>query len=115
MADQTTVSKPLLEQIKDLLRTTTVLNEAEKKYWNDLLPTMNESQLNQLKSILETEQKNMQAIDQKYDKKLENVAQKYLSRWDSEKTRAARSARQQEEQKHREGEHAQAEQLLGQW
>lgn len=106
---------PQTEEILQLINSTTVLNDAEKKYWLDLLPKMNEAQLIQLKGILVTEQKNMQAIDQKYDKKLEDVAQKYLNRWDSEKTKAARLARDQEEQKHREEEHSKAEELLGRW
>jgi len=119
MPDQTITPAPLLnplaEQIQSLINGTTVLNEAERKYWTDLLPTMNDEQLNQLKNILETEQMKMQEIDRKYDKKLEDVAQKYLNRWDSEKSRAAREARQQEEQQHREEEHAKAEELLGSW
>lgn len=106
---------PAAEQIRQLIASTTALNEVEKKYWLDLLPTMNEGQLTQLKAILESEQKNREVIDQKYGKKLEDVAQKYLNRWDSEKTRAARTAREQEEQKHREEEHSQAEKLLGRW
>ena len=117
MADQTSTPtlSPAAEQIRQLIAATTSLNEVEKKYWLDLLPTMNEGQLTQLRSILKSEQKNMQAIDQKYGKKLEDVAQKYLNRWDSEKTRAARTAREQEEQKHREEEQSKAEELLGKW
>lgn len=103
------------EQIRLMINETTVLNEAEKKYWLDLLPTMNEGQLAQLKNILETEQKNMREIDKKYDKKLEGVAQKYLSRWDSEKVKAAKLSREQEENKHAETEHAKAAQLLSNW
>ena len=119
MTDQTTIpaptQNPLAEQIKGLINSTTVLNEAEKKYWLDLLPTMNEEQLNQLKGILESEQKKMQDIDKKYDQQMEDVAQKYLNRWDAEKTKAARATRHQEEQKHREEAHSKADELLGSW
>jgi hypothetical protein len=113
MTDQTVT--PQTEEIRQLINSTTVLNDAEKKYWLDLLPKMDEAQMNQLKGILVTEQKNMQAIDQKYDKKLEDVSQKYLNRWDSEKNKAARIARDQEELKHREEEQTKAEELLGRW
>ncbi|MGE3278820.1 MAG: hypothetical protein AB7J40_03420 [Candidatus Altimarinota bacterium] len=115
MSDQTpppVTQATLSEDIRRLIEGSTVLTEAEKKYWTDLLPTMKEDQLQQLQTILITEQQKMQDIDQKYDKKLEDVAQKYLNRWDSEKSRAARTARQQEEQQHREEEHSRAEDLL---
>lgn len=104
-----------LESMKQLITAATALNAAEKEYWLNLLPTMNAGQLEQLKNILVTEQKNMNDIDHKYDKKLENVAQKYLSRWDTEKVRGERMKRAQEEQSHQTEAHEDAEELLKKW
>lgn len=106
---------PVADDIRRLLGSTTVLNQAERQYWLDLLPTMNEAQLQQLKGILEKEQQKIVQIDQKYDQQLGAVAQKYLSRWDAEKTRAARVERQQQERQHAEKSAQQAEELLQQW
>lgn len=104
-----------LDYLKQLIQHTTTLNEAEKKYWLDLLPIMNTSQRDQLKSILENEQKQLNNLDTKYDRKLEQVAQKYLSRWDSEKAKAARVKRKAAEKTHEEEAEKKAEQLLGKW
>lgn len=111
----TTLSPEELEALKKLIAETPALNEAEKAYWLDLLPSMNRSQIDQLKNILETEKKNLEDIDKKYDKKLEAVAQKYLSRWDSEKAKSARLKRRKEEKTHEEEAGKKAEELLKQW
>lgn len=116
MADQALATAlPIADDIRRLLDATTVLNQAEKQYWLDLLPTMNEVQLQQLKGILEKEQQKMTQIDQKYDQQLGAVAQKYLSRWDEEKARATRLDRQQKEREYAEKSAQQAEELLQQW
>jgi wobble nucleotide-excising tRNase len=104
-----------LENIKQLIAVATALNPAEKQYWLDLLPTMNPAQLAQLKGILVTEQKTINDIDRKYDQKLEGVAQKYLSRWDTEKVREVRLKRAKEEEAHQTESHGEAEALLKNW
>ncbi len=86
-----------LQPLRDLILATDVLNAAEKQYWMDLLPTMNDAQKTQLETILKNQQKNMEEINKKYDDKLEKVAQKYLSSWDSEKSKTARLKRRKEE------------------
>lgn len=104
-----------LEELRDMIKSSTALNEAEKSYWLDLLPNMSDGQRQQLRNILQTEQKNLQKIDEKYDKKLEQVSQKYLQRWDSEKTKTARIKRVEEEQSHKQAEEVEAEALLKNW
>lgn len=101
-----------LEEIRELIKSTNALNRAEKKYWLDLLPSMSDKQLQQLRNILETEQKNLEEIDKKYDKKLEGVAKKYLKRWDSEKAIAARVKRKKTEKAHKQAAESKAEGLL---
>jgi len=106
---------PDLESMKQLINAATALNPAEKQYWLDLLPNMNEAQIQQLKGILESEQKNLDAIDHKYDQKLENVAEKYLSKWDSEKGKVERLKKLEEEKKVQTESEATAEALLKSW
>ena len=101
--------------LKQLIQSSQVLNEGEKHYWIDLLPTMNKSQQEQLKSILASEQEKMEKIDEKYDKKLQEVSEKYISRWDAEKITAARQLRQAEEESHQSVSEEQAEELLQNW
>ena len=120
MADDATVtadqaSTDELAQVKQLVETTTALRDEERQYWLDLLPSMNQEQLAQLKDILHTEQKNLDDIDQKYDQQLEAVGEKYLKRWDGEKARADRMKRQEEEKGHIEESQEEAEKLLEGW
>ena len=103
------------EELKKLIESTDVLSEPERKYWLDLLPTMSPAQMQQLRSILESEKKNLDEIDRKYDDQLEKIAQKYLSKWDSEKSKSTRLKRQKEEKKEEESSSAKAEELLKQY
>lgn len=121
MADQTpssdasAVSAVELAQLKKLVEKTSALRDDERQYWLQLLPSMNTEQVNQLKGILETEQQNMQAIDQKYDQQLSQVGDKYLKRWDGEKARSQRIERREEEKSHLEEAEKKAEELLENW
>lgn len=119
MADQATAPAPPVgdqtQEIKLLIEQTSTLNDAEKQYWLNLLPTMNEGQLNQLRGILQTEQKNLEEIDQKYDQKLEDVASKYLNQWDDKKAQEERSQRQEQEKALRTEDVERAENLLEGW
>lgn len=115
VTDQNAPAFAAQDELKQLISTSNALNEAEKKYWLDLLPTMNEGQLEQLKGILVTEQKNLEEIDRKYDHKLEEVAQKTLNRWDSEKAQVARLQRTQVEAGEQQKAEQDAEALLKQW
>ena len=113
MADTaTTDSANSTEEIKALIDATDTLNESEKEYWLNLLPTMNEGQIEQLRGILETEQENMEEINKKYDQKLEEVSGKYLKRWDHEKAQEARLKMKAEEASLKASDERKAEELL---
>ncbi len=109
MADQS------LAALRQLILATDVLNAAEKQYWMDLLPTMNDAQKAQLETILTTQQKNMEEINKKYDDKLEKVAEKYLNTWDSEKAKNARLKRRKEEKVDERESSVKAEEALKDW
>ena len=115
MADATAPVSDETAAMLDLIQQTDTLNPAEKEYWINLVPQMDAAQLDQLKGILQTEQKHLEEIDQKYDGKLEAVSQKYLNQWDAQKTREERFKRQQEEEASQESAHEEAEKLLEQW
>ncbi|MDZ4217361.1 MAG: hypothetical protein U1C97_03550 [Candidatus Gracilibacteria bacterium] len=115
VTDQNAPAFAAQDELKQLISTSNALNEAEKKYWLDLLATMNEGLLEQLKGILVSEQKNLEEIDRKYDHKLEEVAQKTLNRWDSEKAQVARLQRTQVEAGEQQKAEQDAEALLKQW
>ena len=107
-----TDEKALLQK---LIMTTNALREDERQYWLDLVPNMSSDQMAQLRDILQTEQENVEEIDQKYDQKLRGVGEKYLNRWDSEKARADRIQRKAEEEETLEASEKKAEELLENW
>lgn len=98
--------------IKTLLTETGALNELEKQYWLDLLPTMNARQMKELKEILESEKKSSDEAEKRESADLEKAGQKFLSRWDSEKARLKREKRVQEEKEQEKETEEKAEKLL---
>lgn len=59
----------------DLIMASESMNDAERQYWIDILPVMNAEQTAQLQSILQKEREQLAAIDAKYDKKIEEIAE----------------------------------------
>ncbi|MDF2379136.1 MAG: hypothetical protein P1V18_02845 [Candidatus Gracilibacteria bacterium] len=115
MAENSVLTEEETSQLIELIQASDALTPPEKQYWADLLPSMDTEQIDQLKGILDTEQQKMKQIDEKYDEKLEEVSEKYVKKWDAEKLRAARVARQQEEKGSREESKEKAEELLAGW
>lgn len=103
-----------LDELKELIQRSTMLSSAEKQYWLDLLSTMSKMQIDQLRNILKTQEEKNASIEEKYDKKMAQAAQKFLSRWDSEKSKTARVKRQEEESQHQVEAQEDAELLLKQ-
>lgn len=101
--------------LEELIQSTNALRDDERQYWLDLLPNMNSDQMTQLKGILLSEQENVEQIDQKYDEKLQGVGEKYLNKWDSEKSRSERLQRQAQEKEQSEEAEKKAEELLQNW
>jgi len=65
------------------------MNDEERQYWINILPVMTPDQLSSLKDILDTEKKQLAAIDKKYAKEIETIGAKKLV----EKTEAERRKR----------------------
>lgn len=110
--DRTNVS---LESVQKLIQETPALRDEERQYWAQLVPTMNQQQLQQLQKILASEQENLQKIDDKYQGELKAVGEKYLQKWDATKVQQDRQARRQEEQEHAQEAQEKAEALLEGW
>jgi hypothetical protein len=99
-------------ELVELIKTAESMDDKERQYWFDLLPVMNEDQIQNLNNILSTEKKKLADIDKKYDKKMEKVTQKYLTKWKGSKHAEHRKKLSQQEDSHREEAHSEAENLL---
>jgi hypothetical protein len=64
-----------------LILATESMDDSERQYWFDILPSMNDDQVKRLYDILETEKKKLDELEQKYQKEIESLNQKHTSEW----------------------------------
>lgn len=78
----------LLDEIKakhpdliELVLATESMDNAEKQYWFDILPSMTSAQVQKLYDILETERKKLEDLEKKYQQEIEQLNEKHLIEW----------------------------------
>lgn len=85
------------ELIKLILETIS-MEDDEKQYWFDIMPSMTNDQIDRLFNILDTEKKKLAALDEKYKSEIKRLNEKNLIEWqefqlkDSKKKIAAAQA-----------------------
>lgn len=90
------------ELIKLILNTES-MDDEERQYWFDIMPSMNEEQIDRLFNILETERKKLEELETKYQEEIKTLNDKHLIEWqefqmkDSKKKIKAEEARDDEE------------------
>lgn len=109
--DPTIVKK--YPKLVELIAATESMNSSEKEYWLQLLPIMTEEQIANLQSILEGEKQKLSEIDKKYEKKMEKITQKYISKWTGSKRKEQLSQRAKEETTAQQESHKKADDILG--
>ena len=68
------------ELIKLILATES-MDDDERQYWFDIMPSMTDSQIDRLFNILETERKKLDELEVKYQKEIKNLNEKHLIEW----------------------------------
>lgn len=68
------------ELIKLVLATESMDNE-ERQYWFDILPSMTDDQVDRLFNILETERKKLEELEIKYQDEIKTLNEKHLIEW----------------------------------
>lgn len=95
-----------------VLRSKSMDLQEEKQSWFNLLPMMNQEQIDKLHDILTREKAKLEEIEQKYESKKDEIKEKYLTRrqnmWYVKKVNAIK----EEESASREQEHEEADSLL---
>jgi hypothetical protein len=99
-------------ELLEMIKLTGSMTLDEKEYWIQLLPIMNNDQIKNLEAILGKEKMKLAEIDAKYSKKMENLSQNYINKWDSEKNKFKKQKRATEEAATEEEEKAMEEDLL---
>jgi len=68
------------ELIKLILNTES-MDDDERQYWFDIMPSMTDSQIDRLYDILETERKKLEELELKYQKEIKALNEKHLLEW----------------------------------
>jgi len=86
------------ELIKLVLNTESMDNN-EKQYWFDILPSMTDEQIDRLFDILETERKKLEELEVKYQEEIKTLNEKHLIEWQEFQTKESRDKVKQAEAK----------------
>lgn len=74
------------ELIKLILATESMEDE-ERQYWFDIMPSMNDSQVDRLFNILETERRKLEELEVKYQEEIKALNEKHLIEWQEFQTK----------------------------
>lgn len=112
------ISDVFLQTIPDIivliLQSKSMDNPEEKQSWFNLLPMMNNDQIQKLRDILTREKQKLAEIEQKYEQKKDDLKNKYTQkREDMVQTKRIEEIKKQEAA-HEEKESEEAEHLLNQ-
>lgn len=68
-------------ELVDLIIETESMDDDEKQYWFDIMPSMTDSQIDRLFNILDTEKKKLEALEKKYQNEIKQLNEKHLIEW----------------------------------
>ncbi len=84
------------ELVKLVLATESMDNN-EKQYWFDILPSMTDEQVDRLFDILETERRKLEELELRYQEEIKNLNEKHLIEWQEFQTQENRKKVQKAE------------------
>ncbi len=68
-------------QLIKLIIATESMDDDERQYWFDIMPSMTDEQIDRLFDILETERKKLEDLEIKYQKEIKTLNEKHLIEW----------------------------------
>lgn len=74
-----------------LVIATESMDDNERQYWLDILPSMSDEQIDRLFNILDTERRQLEELDQKYQDEVKKLNDKQLVEWQEMQTKKARA------------------------
>ncbi|NRH21160.1 hypothetical protein HOO68_03890 [Candidatus Gracilibacteria bacterium] len=82
----------------DLILGSESIDNNEKQYWFDILPSMTNEQIDRLFNILTTEKNQLEELNVKYQDEIKTLNEKHLIEWQSLQSQKAKEKIQQAEQ-----------------
>lgn len=68
-------------ELVQLILETESMDNDEKQYWFDIMPSMTNDQIDRLFNILDTEKKKLEALEDKYQTEIKKLNEKHLIEW----------------------------------
>ncbi len=96
------ISEETLAQYKelvDLILNTESMDDDERQYWFDILPSMTDEQIDRLFNILDTEKKKLEKLETKYQDEIKNLNEKHLIEWQEFQMKDSKKKIKEEEAK----------------
>ncbi len=69
------------KELIDLVLNTESMDDDERQYWFDMMPSMTEDQIGRLFEILDTERKKLLELEKKYQEEIKKLNDKQLIEW----------------------------------
>lgn len=88
------------DELVKMILATESMDDDERQYWFDIMPSMTDVQVDRLYNILDTERKKLQELEVKYQEEIKDLNEKHLIEWqefqmkDSKKKIAKAEAKQ---------------------
>ena len=73
------------------------LDNTQKQYWFDILPSMSDDQIDRLFDILDTEKRKLEELDAKYEEEVREINEKHFIEWQTLKAKEQKEAIQNQE------------------
>ena len=70
-------------ELVDLVLRSESIDNNEKQYWFDILPSMTNEQIDRLFNILMTERRQLEELNVKYQEEIKNLNEQHLIQWQS--------------------------------
>lgn len=68
-------------ELVQLILATDSMDDNERQYWFDIMPSMTDEQIDRLFNILDTEKKKLQELETKYQEEIKSLNEKHLIEW----------------------------------
>lgn len=67
------------KQLVNLILTTESMDDKERQYWFDIIPSMNDDQIERLTNILQTERDKLDALEKRYQEEIAKLNQEHFN------------------------------------
>lgn len=84
-------------ELVKLILATESMDDEERQYWFDIMPSMNDNQIDRLFNILETERKKLEELELKYQEEIKALNEKHLIEWQEFQLKDSKKKIQEEE------------------